>query len=266
MDPLAGSRAPGAAGAAAIAIGIAKGLAGVALRPAAAMVESTSRALHGLGLVCLGTAGISGRMARRARAPEALLAGAFDGGSGGSGSGGGAPSGAQVHKAALLEAWQGAVGHLVPAARGDAVVDVLAARPDRVLLLTDHHVACLRAAHRGGATTYALKWVLRRDSVLHVHGADASWRILLHSHRPVALGRVALSMPVRRSIRCATAEVFHALVQRLNRHVSAAGDAPPDAGAGDAQAAPALADLSIVGGAGSACSPSHDSSSDCVSP
>lgn len=49
---------PGAAAGVAAAAGLAKGLLGVAVRPAVAVVESSSRALHGLGLMCLGRQGI----------------------------------------------------------------------------------------------------------------------------------------------------------------------------------------------------------------
>lgn len=190
-------------------------------------------------------------MVRRVRPPDSISADA----SGGADSPGAGPLALKAagHKRQLLDAWQSALGHLVPKMEGDEVVDVQAARPDRVVLLTNRHVAYLKAAHvtRGGAavTNYSLKWFLANETVLHVHGSDASWRIYLHSHRPVKLGRMVIKVPLKKSIRCCSSEVFQRLVFDINSHVASGGAAPQDdgaAGAGRGEARGDVADLSIA--------------------
>lgn len=226
MDPIIGARAGGGTGGAAAGaiIGVAKGILGIAVRPAAAVVESTSRVLRGLGLVCLGTQGIQGKLVRRVRAPETIMADTQE-------------STPLAHKQAalkqqLLEAWQGAIGYIIPKMTQDRVVDVIAARSDRVVILTDHHLAYLKASHaaRSGATTYKLKWYLKNEQVMHVHGSDISWRVHIESHKPVKFGKMVLKMPVKKSIRCSSGEVFQQLIVHISSHVTgtSASNKPDD--------------------------------------
>ncbi len=53
-------------------LGVAKGLAGLAVRPTMGLLEMTSKGTYGMGLVCLGREAISGSTLRRVRAPGAL--------------------------------------------------------------------------------------------------------------------------------------------------------------------------------------------------
>lgn len=54
------------------ALGVAKGLMGLAFRPTMGLLEMTSKGTYGMGLVCLGREAISGSTLRRVRAPGAL--------------------------------------------------------------------------------------------------------------------------------------------------------------------------------------------------
>lgn len=54
------------------ALGLAKGLLGLAFRPTMGLLEMTSKGTYGMGLVCLGREAISGSTLRRVRAPGAL--------------------------------------------------------------------------------------------------------------------------------------------------------------------------------------------------
>ena len=52
-------------------IGLAKGIGGIAIRPAVGFLELVSKGTHGMGLVCLGRDAITGSAQRRVRAPSA---------------------------------------------------------------------------------------------------------------------------------------------------------------------------------------------------
>jgi hypothetical protein len=126
------------------AIGLAKSLVGLALRPAAGSVEAASKLLQGLGLMCLGKRGIQGKLLRRVMAPgtpmqNTLRAHGQDGGA----------ERAAAMRAQVVAAWQASLEHIAPALAEDAVVDVIAARRTRVVLLTTRHIAYLyaRAQH-----------------------------------------------------------------------------------------------------------------------
>ncbi|KAF6253188.1 hypothetical protein COO60DRAFT_1463300 [Scenedesmus sp. NREL 46B-D3] len=70
---------------------------------------------------------------------------------------------------------------------GDTVVDVLATRSCRLLLLTRKHVLYLRAqlptrGQHAGSCTYSLRWLLPCERVDHVRGAEEGLRIILEYH------------------------------------------------------------------------------------
>ena len=72
----------------------------------------------------------------------------------------------QLHKQVVI-AWQQSLHHVAPQLASDTVVDVLAARSSRVVLLTDRHIAYLYAKHHVSsgantdhAVTYKVKWII----------------------------------------------------------------------------------------------------------
>jgi hypothetical protein len=149
----------------------------------------------------------------------------------------GRASGAQSERAALLAAWQRALGALLPGIAGDALEEVLAARPDRVVLLTRGHVAYLAAHRAPGAAgwSYSPRWALRRELIVHVRGVEEQLRLNIEYQRPVAAGRFSVRVPLRRSFRCASREAYTRLVVAVGRALGRASggggpQAPPPAG------------------------------------
>jgi hypothetical protein len=89
--------------------------------------------------------------------------------------------------AALVASWQARLPALASELAGDTVVDVLATRSCRLLLLTRKHVLYLRAqlptrGQHAGSCSYSLRWLLPCERVDHVRGAEESLRIILEYH------------------------------------------------------------------------------------
>jgi hypothetical protein len=140
-------------------------------------------------------------------------------------------SGAARERAALLAAWQRALGALLPGIAADCVEEVLAARPDRVVLLTSGHVAYLSAqrAQGGPGWSYRPKWALRRELIVHVRGSEEQLRLNIEYQRPLAAAGFSVHVPLRRSFRCASREAYSALVVAVGRALGRAGGGPPPA-------------------------------------
>lgn len=183
---------------------------------------------------------------RRVRAPGYSPGGDADAGFGAgvpSGSSGaasgvrGVPTLAQeaAYHRQLLSSWQEALELLLPDLVGERVTAVLAARPNRVVLLTAGHVAYLRAAKGGGGgdgggaggpgqqVTYTVRWVLACSAVDHVRGAEESLRIILEYHRPLRLGSLELKLPLHHSLRAANPDLYQRLIKRISRHIGEGG-------------------------------------------
>jgi hypothetical protein len=200
LDPAAGLRLPGALGVAGLALGILKGAGGLMVRPVVGTLDAGSKCLRGFGLLCLGRRGIQGKLVRRVRPPGALepspAAGAGGGDSGGSS--GGIPAtpsrGPSLH-AALVSSWQARLPVLSPQLEGDTVMEVLATRSCRLLVLTSRHVCYLRASlptrgSKAGSCSYSMAWCLACERVDHVRGAEESLRIILEFHTQLKLPEV----------------------------------------------------------------------------
>lgn len=332
LDPAAGMRLQGALGVAGVLVGLLKGTGGLMVRPVMGVMDASSKILKGVGLLCLGRRGIQGKLVRRVRAPGALEGpGAGAGGGAGAlavfgrqmGAAGRPTAGLWVDDAALhaalVASWQARLPALASELAGDTVMDVLATRSCRLLLLTRQHVLYLRAqlptrGQNAGSCSYSLRWLLPCGRVDHVRGAEESLRIILEYHsqlrvpdvqawrqrrqqqhrldkaaaaaaaaeaarpgqdgtqqqqgRAVVAGaassgqtggaaagaanreadsssaaaRVLLRVPLHRSLRCASAELYQQVIRAVSRHLvqaeaaAAAGAAVPAAAAagGDA--------------------------------
>ncbi|KAL6762637.1 hypothetical protein V8C86DRAFT_613868 [Haematococcus lacustris] len=151
------------------------------------------------------------------------------GGANGSGSGS-ALEVAAAHRLQIIAAWQGALSYVAPALQDDVVVDVVAARRTRIVLLTNRHIAYLIANqhHQGGGvlgsqgagtTTYRLKWFVASEQVDNVRGVERSFRISVEYRMPVKVGRLLLKLPLRKGMRTDDAESHQNLIYRLNRHI-----------------------------------------------
>jgi hypothetical protein len=203
LDPAAGLRLQGALGIAGFALGIMKGAGGLMVRPVVGTLDAGSKCLRGFGLLCLGRRGIQGKLVRRVRPPGALepspaavaAAAAAAGGDRREGGLGGIPAspskGPTLH-AALVATWQSRMPVLSPQLAGDTVMEVLATRSGRLLVLTSRHVCYLRASlptrgSNAGSCSYSMRWCLACERVDHVRGAEESLRIILEFHTQLKL-------------------------------------------------------------------------------
>ncbi|WIA12624.1 hypothetical protein OEZ85_006281 [Tetradesmus obliquus] len=205
LDPAAGMRLQGALGVAGVLVGLLKGTGGLMVRPVMGVMDASSKILKGVGLLCLGRRGIQGKLVRRVRAPGALEGpGAGAGGGAGAlavfgrqmGAAGRPTAGLWVDDAALhaalVASWQARLPALASELAGDTVMDVLATRSCRLLLLTRQHVLYLRAqlptrGQNAGSCSYSLRWLLPCGRVDHVRGAEESLRIILEYHSQLRL-------------------------------------------------------------------------------
>jgi hypothetical protein len=269
LDPLEGFRLPGALGVVGVIAGMIKGLGGLAARPVVGLVDGSSKGLQGIGLLFLGKRGVQGKLVRRVRPPGAAAEDPLSRALRVRADGAGGREAAM--RAALIASWQAAIGLLVPPLAGEAVVEVLAARHNRVVVLTAAHVVYLKAepsrkappaaaaaARRGGAgggggggeaggsgaagsMSYQLRWVLPCASVVHVRGSEESLRVWLEYYREIP--RVRLTLRLNHQLRCANPTVYGSIVRRISRHVGlrfGAASGAAAAGGGSEDAAPLL--------------------------
>jgi hypothetical protein len=102
------------------------------------------------------------------------------------------PSRGPTLHAALVSSWQARLPVLSPQLAGDTVMEVLATRSCRLLVLTSRHVCYLRASlptrgSKAGSCSYSMRWCLACERVDHVRGAEESLRIILEFHTQLKL-------------------------------------------------------------------------------
>ncbi|MEW5315922.1 MAG: hypothetical protein WDW38_007319 [Sanguina aurantia] len=224
MDPFAGLKWPGSLAAVGFGLGVSKALLGLVLRPAAGGIEGISKVLQGVGLLCLGTKGIQGKLMRRVRAPgstiDDVLAAAA------------ASKRQAAYQASLVSAWQQSLQHIAPRLACDTVVDVLEDRPSRAVLLTNRHVAYLCVKKTGQqigsmAVTYKVKWLIPNEHIDNIRSVEKSFRISIEYRRPIQLGHFVLKVPLRQGMRTTSSESHRNLILRLNRHIGRGGYVAP---------------------------------------
>ncbi|EFJ52490.1 hypothetical protein VOLCADRAFT_102987 [Volvox carteri f. nagariensis] len=236
-DTAAGGRWKGGLVVLGVPAGILKASLGLGVRPAAGAVEATSKLLQGIGLACLGKRGIQGKLVRRVQAPGLAITDVVQAAR--------ASVAQAAIQAALIAAWQAALPAISSSLADDDVLDVVAARATRVVLLTNRHLAYLYARRvtatastsssvaSGNTTsgafsvTYRVKWIIRNDHIDNIRGVDRNYAVSVEYHKPVKLGRLSLKLPLHRGMRTTTAEGHKDLIFRLNRHIgrSAHGNA-----------------------------------------
>jgi hypothetical protein len=240
LDPVAGARLPGALALVGLAAGLIKGCIGLGIRPMMGVADSGSKALRGVGLLFLGRRGIQGKLVRRVRPPGAavgsledvqglagsgLAAAAGGGGGGGSGWGLGGVGNEAVMKAVMVAAWQQSLGAVVPELSGDEVVEVMATRAKRLVLLTSRHIAYLRAVPRGPGNSkghYSMRWYLPYEAVDHVRGAEDALRLVLEYRQKLVLAGLQMTLPLHHSLRCANPDVYQRVIKTVSRHLGKA--------------------------------------------
>ena len=232
LDPLAGARLPGVLALVGLAMGLVKGCIGLGVRPMMGAADSGSKVFRGVGLLFLGRRGIQGKLVRRVRPPGAAV-GSLEDVQGLAGSGlaavGGSSSWAlggvgneAVNRAILLSAWQQSLGAVVPELAGDEVLEVMATRPKRLVLLTSRHIAYLRAVPRGPGNSkghYSMRWYLPYDVVDHVRGAEDALRLVLEYRQKLVLAGLQMTLPLHHSLRCANPDVYQRVIKTVSRHL-----------------------------------------------
>ncbi|MEW5296934.1 MAG: hypothetical protein WDW36_000180 [Sanguina aurantia] len=212
MDPFAGLKWPGSLAAVGFGLGVSKALLGLVLRPAAGGIEGISKVLQGVGLLCLGTKGIQGKLMRRVRAPgstiDDVLAAAA------------ASKRQAAYQASLVSAWQRSLPHIAPPpgvrhgggrARGPPLQGGAAHERARGL----------------PAVTYKVKWLIPNEHIDNIRSVEKSFRISIEYRRPIQLGHFVLKVPLRQGMRTTSSESHRNLILRLNRHIGRGGYVAP---------------------------------------
>ena len=242
FDPVAGwhwASAPG------LVVGVAKGVVGVPIRPLIGALELGSNTLAAIALAALGRDGIVGKMQRRMRPP-----GAF------------ADEGteaimedihrreAEVHAQALQAAWQKVIPEFFPQMANDNVTDVIHVRSTRVILVTDRHIAYLRARHLGNHSVYKSKWLIPISEIQNIRGDTETWKISLTHVRKYDL-KVFGVWPVqkRKGLRCSGRSSYERTIARLSQvqqSVQSGGGFDDALGSGVTYVPPSMEDLTIL--------------------
>ncbi|GLC63393.1 hypothetical protein PLESTF_000031500 [Pleodorina starrii] len=263
-DTSAGGRWKGGLVAIGVPMGLLKASVGLGMRPAAGAVEATSKLLQGFGLMCLGKRGIQGKLVRRVQAPGVAVTDVVQAAR--------ASAAQAAMQGALIAAWQAALPAISSALADDEVLDVVAARSTRVVLLTNRHLAYLYARRHAASSasassasrsatsgafsvTYRVKWIIPNGHIDNIRGLDRGYAVSVEYHKPVKLGRLSLKLPLHKGMRTATAEGHKDLIFRLNRHMGRAASSgefgvevaavPVDSRRGEARGEVNVRDLSI---------------------
>lgn len=193
-------------------LGFVKATLGLVGRPAVGVLEGTSKAMQAAALACLGRDGIVGKIQRRVKAP-----GAFSD-DGTEALEEGPRSEAQLHVRALMAAWQRVLPEFFPALAEDTVTDVINVRSTRVILITDRHVAYLRARHMRRNSIYRAKWLLPIAEVQNLTGSSDSLKIYLsHVHKYDLWLLGVWPVQKRKALRCGSRTVYERTVMKLSR-------------------------------------------------
>jgi hypothetical protein len=104
-----------------------------------------------------------------------------------------------------------------PVALG-SVTDVINVRSTRVVLITDRHVAYLRARHMRRNSIYRAKWLLPIGEVQNLTGSSESLKIYLtHVHKYDLWVLGVWPVQKRKALRCGSRTVYERTVMKLSR-------------------------------------------------
>jgi len=246
LDPVAGWHEYHVAG---MVLGLVKATVGVPVRPLIGGLEMTSKIFAALALSSLGRDGIVGKLRRRVRAPGAYAEDATEAAAY-TEEGARAFSEARNYARSLQAAWQRVLPEFFPQLREDTVGDVLNTRDTRVVLITDKHIAYLRARHLPEHSVYKAKWLIPIEEVQNIRGDPESRKITI-----VHIKRYDLKLlgvwPVqkKKSLRCGSRVVYEKTVLRLTKvqqAVQGAGEGAEEREKGEGFVGPELNELTIM--------------------
>ena len=223
-------------------LGLGKAVLGVPVRPLIGSLELGSKVLAAAAMASLGRDGIVGKIQRRVRAPGAFAddgAEAMEDGPRGE---------AQAHSRALQAAWQRVLPEFFPAMAQDVVTDVINVRATRVILVTDRHVAYLRARHLRQHSVYKAKWLVPIAEVQNIRGDPESRKITItHVHRYDLRLLGVWPVQKRKGLRCGSRALYERTVLRLTRvQQEVQGGAVDDGRGGSLFVGANMADLTIL--------------------
>ena len=216
MDPVAGWHEMQALG---FVLGVNKAVIGLPFRPFIGCLELTSKVLAALALSSLGRDGIVGKIQRRVRAP-----GAYADDSGMEGLMEDGPrSEAQAHSRSLQAAWQRVLPEFFPEMANDTVTDVINVRATRVVLVTDKHVAYLKAKHLREHSVYKAKWLVPASEMQNIRGDPETRKITItHVHKYDLKLFGVWPVQKRKGMRCGSRATYERTVLRLTKVQQAA--------------------------------------------
>ncbi len=214
MDPVAGWHDMHIFG---FTLGFFKALLGLPVRPIIGGLEFSSKFFAAMALSSLGRDGIVGKIQRRVRAP-----GAYADDSGEAMMEDGPRSEAQAHSRTLQAAWQRVLPEFFPEMAGDTVTDVINVRPTRVVLVTDKHVAYLRARHLREHSVYKAKWLVPVSEVQNIRGDPETRKItIIHVHKYDLKLLGVWPVQKRKGMRCGSRATYERTVLRLTKEQQA---------------------------------------------
>lgn len=188
---------------------------GIPTRLGIGTLEGTSNVVAAAALTSLGREGIVGKIQRRVRAPGAFT----DDGTDALGTDADAlQSEALAHSRALQAAWQRVLPEFFPEMSNDTVADVINVRDTRVILITDRHVAYLRARHLPEHSIYKAKWLVPISEIQNIRGDPDTRKITIsHVHRYDLKMFGVWPVQKRKGLRCSTRPLHERTVLRLTR-------------------------------------------------
>lgn len=227
MDPIAGWHDLRVFG---FALGFFKSMLGLPVRPLIGGLEFSSRLFAAFALSSLGRDGIVGKIQRRVRAP-----GAYADDSSEAMMEDGPRNEAQAHNRTLQAAWQRVLPEFFPEMSGDTVCDVINVRPTRVVLVTDKHVAYLRARHLREHSVYKAKWLVPVSEVQNIRGDPETRKItIVHVHKYDLKILGVWPVQKRKGMRCGSRATYERTVLRLTKEQQASQSGGGVAGEDDA--------------------------------
>jgi hypothetical protein len=213
------------------AFGVFKAMVGLPVRPIIGGLEFSSKLFAAVALSSLGRDGIVGKIQRRVRAP-----GAYADDSGEAMMEDGPRSEAQAHNRTLQAAWQRVLPEFFPEMSGDTVTDVINVRPTRVVLVTDKHVAYLRARHLREHSVYKAKWLVPLSEVQNIRGDPETRKItIIHVHKYDFKLLGVWPVQKRKGMRCGSRATYERTVLRLTKEQQALQSGSGVAGEGAAE-------------------------------
>lgn len=235
-DPIAGWHSGNLPG---LFMGFLKGVVGVPVRPLIGIFEATSNMTGAIAMTSLGREGIVGKTLKRVRAPGAFMEEAMDGLD--------HENLDEMPSVTLVAAWQRVLPEFFPDMHDEEVKQVMNIRPTRVLLITTHFIAYLKARHMVEHSVYRPKWVVPSFEIQNVQGDPESRKISIIHVRKYDLKIFGVwPVQMRKALRCENRSVFDRTVLRLTKVQQAAQAGKSLDEGGLKYSVPTLNDLTVL--------------------